>query len=77
MLVKTPDLHAFNVLGTFAVISIMIGSVSERLPPDHHFLTNGTNGSVIMDTEARDVQRVKVAAETTLLCGIFQVNVAK
>uniref|UniRef100_A0A671L5U5 Solute carrier family 26 member 6-like n=1 Tax=Sinocyclocheilus anshuiensis TaxID=1608454 RepID=A0A671L5U5_9TELE len=60
-------------IGTFAVISIMIGSVSERLAPDDHFLTNGTNGSVLMDTEARDVQRVKVAAATTLLCGIFQV----
>uniref|UniRef100_A0A8C1ZFK7 Si:ch211-117c9.2 n=1 Tax=Cyprinus carpio TaxID=7962 RepID=A0A8C1ZFK7_CYPCA len=60
-------------IGTFAVISIMIGSVSERLAPDDHFLTNGTNGSVVMDMEARDVQRVKVAAATTLLCGIFQV----
>ncbi|XP_077070065.1 solute carrier family 26 member 6 [Siphateles boraxobius] len=60
-------------IGTFAVISIMIGSVSERLAPEYQFLTNGTNGSVVMDTEARDVQRVKVAAATTLLCGIFQV----
>uniref|UniRef100_A0A9J7ZRL4 Solute carrier family 26 member 6, like 2 n=1 Tax=Cyprinus carpio carpio TaxID=630221 RepID=A0A9J7ZRL4_CYPCA len=60
-------------IGTFAVISIMIGSVSERLAPDDHFLTNGTNESVVMDMEARDVQRVKVAAATTLLCGIFQV----
>ncbi|KAL1249673.1 hypothetical protein QQF64_020678 [Cirrhinus molitorella] len=60
-------------IGTFAVISIMIGSVSERLAPDDHFLTNGTNGSFVVDTEARDVQRVKVAAATTLLCGIFQV----
>ncbi|XP_016421947.1 solute carrier family 26 member 6 [Sinocyclocheilus rhinocerous] len=67
------DLRSLNVPGTFAVISIMIGSVSERLAPDDHFLTNGTNGSVVMDTEARDVQRVKVAAATTLLCGIFQV----
>ncbi|RXN30893.1 solute carrier family 26 member 6-like protein [Labeo rohita] len=60
-------------IGTFAVISIMIGSVSERLAPDDHFLTNGTNGSFVVDTEARDVERVKVAAATTLLCGIFQV----
>lgn len=55
----------------------MIGSVSERLAPEDRFLTNGTNGSVVMDTEARDVQRVKVAAATTLLCGIFQVSLAK
>ncbi|XP_073795898.1 solute carrier family 26 member 6 [Danio rerio] len=60
-------------IGTFAVISIMIGSVSERLAPDGHFLTNGTNGLVVVDTEARDLQRLKVAAATTLLCGIFQV----
>ncbi|ROL48511.1 Solute carrier family 26 member 6 [Anabarilius grahami] len=60
-------------IGTFAVISIMIGSASERLAPEDRFLTNGTNGSVVMDIEARDVQRVKVAAATTLLCGIFQV----
>ncbi|KAK9953810.1 hypothetical protein ABG768_015935 [Culter alburnus] len=60
-------------IGTFAVISIMIGSVSERLAPEDRFLTNGTNGSVVIDTEARDVLRVKVAAATTLLCGIFQV----
>ncbi|XP_067302875.1 solute carrier family 26 member 6 [Pseudorasbora parva] len=60
-------------IGTFAVISIMIGSVSQRLAPEDQFLTNGTNGSVVVDTEARDVQRVKVAAATTLLCGIFQV----
>ncbi len=72
-----PDLRSLNVPGTFAVISIMIGSVSERLAPDDHFLTNGTNGSVVMDTEARDAQRVKVAAATTLLCGIFQASLAK
>ncbi|XP_051518770.1 solute carrier family 26 member 6 [Myxocyprinus asiaticus] len=60
-------------VGTFAVISIMIGGVSERLVPDDRFLTNGTNGSVIADTVARDELRVKVAAATTLLCGVFQV----
>ncbi|XP_056588193.1 solute carrier family 26 member 6 [Triplophysa dalaica] len=60
-------------IGTFAVISIMIGSVSERLAPDDRFIINGTNGSVIVDTEARDELRVNVAAATTLLCGIFQI----
>nr|XP_055044745.1 solute carrier family 26 member 6 isoform X2 [Misgurnus anguillicaudatus] len=60
-------------IGTFAVISLMIGSVSERLAPDDHFLINGTNGSIIVDTEVRDELRVKVAATTTVLCGIFQV----
>uniref|UniRef100_A0A8C1GDT6 Si:ch211-117c9.2 n=1 Tax=Cyprinus carpio TaxID=7962 RepID=A0A8C1GDT6_CYPCA len=73
VLVMKTDLGSLNIPGTFAVISIMIGSVSERLAPDDHFLTNGTNESVVMDMEARDVQRVKVAAATTLLCGIFQV----
>lgn len=60
-------------IGTFAVISLMIGSVSERLAPDDHFLINGTNGTIIVDTEVRDELRVKVAATTTILCGIFQV----
>ncbi|KAA0706895.1 Solute carrier family 26 member 6 [Triplophysa tibetana] len=45
-------------IGTFAVISIMIGSVSERLAPDDRFIINGTNGSVIVDTEARDELRI-------------------
>ena len=62
--------------GTFAVISIMIGSVAERLAPDANFIGNVTNGSsegVVVDIAARDAYRVEIATSITLLSGIFQV----
>ncbi|KAG7277838.1 hypothetical protein CRUP_006738 [Coryphaenoides rupestris] len=62
-------------IGTFAVLSIMVGGVTERLAPDSDFLTvNGTNltgGQV--DVHARDFYRVQVAAATTVLGGLIQV----
>ncbi|XP_031422397.1 solute carrier family 26 member 6 isoform X2 [Clupea harengus] len=63
-------------IGTFAVISIMIGSVAERLAPDANFIGNVTNGSsegVVVDIAARDAYRVEIATSITLLSGIFQV----
>lgn len=57
--------------GTFAVISIMIGSVTERLAPDSNFIVNGTNATVNID--ARDAYRVQIACSLTVLTGIFQV----
>ncbi|MBN3317376.1 S26A6 protein, partial [Atractosteus spatula] len=60
-------------IGTFAVVSIMVGGVTERVAPDHDFLVNGTNGSGVIDIAARDAQRVQVAAAATVLAGIFQV----
>ncbi|XP_013990168.1 solute carrier family 26 member 6 [Salmo salar] len=61
-------------IGTFAVISIMIGSVTERLAPDSDFtFLNGTNGTAGLDVTARDAYRVQIAASTTVLCGLFQV----
>lgn len=60
--------------GTFTVLSIMVGSVTERLAPDSNFLsTNGTNITVEVDTAARDSYRVQVAAATTVLGGLIQV----
>ncbi|CAL8253927.1 unnamed protein product, partial [Gadus morhua 'NCC'] len=60
---------------TFAVLSIMVGGVTERLAPDSNFLiANGTNltaGQV--DIQARDLYRVQVAAATTVLGGLIQV----
>ncbi|KAJ4934305.1 hypothetical protein JOQ06_007103 [Pogonophryne albipinna] len=56
--------------GTFAVISIMIGSVTERLAPDIDFPANGTNGT---DLDARDAHRVEIACSLTVLTGIFQI----
>ncbi|XP_055022157.1 solute carrier family 26 member 6-like isoform X2 [Boleophthalmus pectinirostris] len=61
-------------VGTFAVISIMIGSVTERLGPDSNFhVNNGTNATGDVDIDARDAYRVKIACSLTLLVGIFQI----
>ncbi|KAK5605370.1 hypothetical protein CRENBAI_025569 [Crenichthys baileyi] len=60
--------------GTFTVLSIMVGSVTERLAPDEIFLTtNGTNLTSEVDIAARDSYRVQVAATTTVLGGLIQV----
>uniref|UniRef100_A0A3P9JPP9 Si:ch211-117c9.2 n=1 Tax=Oryzias latipes TaxID=8090 RepID=A0A3P9JPP9_ORYLA len=60
-------------IGTFAVISIMVGSVTERLAPDEAFYSNGTNGSLTVNIDARDAYRVQMACSVTLLSGIFQI----
>ncbi|KAK3566486.1 hypothetical protein QTP86_034064 [Hemibagrus guttatus] len=60
-------------VGTYAVMSVMIGGVTERMAPDSEFMifSNISNISVI-DTVARDSERVKIAAAVTCLSGIFQ-----
>ncbi|KAG7494395.1 solute carrier family 26 member 6-like [Solea senegalensis] len=61
-------------IGTFTVLSIMVGSVTERLAPDVDFLKmNGTNVTAEVDITARDSYRVQVAAATTVLGGLIQV----
>ncbi|XP_012728204.2 solute carrier family 26 member 6, like [Fundulus heteroclitus] len=61
-------------IGTFTVLSIMVGSVTERLAPDEMFLiTNGTNSTSGVDITARDAYRVQVAVATTFLGGVIQV----
>uniref|UniRef100_A0A3B4ZDC7 Solute carrier family 26 member 6 n=1 Tax=Seriola lalandi dorsalis TaxID=1841481 RepID=A0A3B4ZDC7_SERLL len=60
-------------IGTFAVISIMIGSVTERIAPDSNFIVNGTNGTDIVDIDDRDAFRVQIACSLTVLAGIFQI----
>ncbi|KAG8007769.1 Solute carrier family 26 member 6 [Nibea albiflora] len=63
-----------NSIGTFTVLSIMVGSVTERLAPDVDFLKiNGTNVTAEVDIIARDSYRVQVAAATTVLGGLIQV----
>ncbi|TKS71370.1 Solute carrier family 26 member 6 [Collichthys lucidus] len=63
-----------NSIGTFTVLSIMVGSVTERLAPDMDFLKiNGTNVTTEVDIIARDAYRVQVAAATTVLGGLIQV----
>ncbi|XP_061553621.1 solute carrier family 26 member 6 isoform X2 [Phycodurus eques] len=60
-------------IGTFAVISIMIGSVTERLAPDSNFLVNGTNGTGSVNVDERDAYRVQIASSLTVLAGLFQI----
>uniref|UniRef100_A0A8D3DJX3 SLC26A/SulP transporter domain-containing protein n=1 Tax=Scophthalmus maximus TaxID=52904 RepID=A0A8D3DJX3_SCOMX len=61
-------------IGTFAVISVMIGGVTERLAPDSDFMIwdNVTNSSNV-DIISRDAERVRVATAVTFLAGIFQI----
>lgn len=60
-------------IGTFAVISLMIGGVAVREAPDSMFYVpgNGTNLTVI-DVEARDARRVQLAVALTTLVGLIQ-----
>ncbi|KAJ8007260.1 hypothetical protein DPEC_G00115700 [Dallia pectoralis] len=66
-------------IGTFAVISLMIGGVAVREAPDSQFtiqapngtLTNGTFANFI-DTEARDARRVQIAVVLTTMVGLIQ-----
>ncbi|KAM9342451.1 solute carrier family 26 member 6-like [Pholidichthys leucotaenia] len=60
-------------IGTFAVVSIMVGTVTERLAPDNDFIGNGTNGTDSEDIDERDAYRVQIACALTVLVGIFQI----
>lgn len=61
-------------VGTYAVMSVMIGGVTERLAPDSAFSAfDNVTGEAIINTTLRDAERVKVAAAVTFLSGIFQV----
>lgn len=65
----------FPHVGTYAVMSVMIGGVTERLAPDSKFMEpDGFNGSYTLNVTLRDEERVRVAAAVTLLSGIFQVH---
>ncbi|XP_020854654.1 solute carrier family 26 member 6 isoform X2 [Phascolarctos cinereus] len=59
-------------VGTFAVISVMVGSVSEALAPNDAFLVPGNDTEV--NEIARDATRVKVASALSFLVGVFQVG---
>ncbi|XP_053172865.1 solute carrier family 26 member 6 [Scomber japonicus] len=61
-------------VGTYAVMSVMIGGVIERLAPDSNFMIwdNMTNSSIV-DTLSRDAERVKVAAAVTFMSGLIQI----
>ncbi|NWX28553.1 S26A6 protein, partial [Notiomystis cincta] len=66
-----PTLYLFS--GPFAVISVMIGSLTDSLMPSENFLesVNGSNATV--NEELRDAARVELVATITVLTGIFQV----
>uniref|UniRef100_A0AAQ5Y9N2 STAS domain-containing protein n=1 Tax=Amphiprion ocellaris TaxID=80972 RepID=A0AAQ5Y9N2_AMPOC len=61
-------------VGTYAVMSVMIGGVTERLAPESDFTTwdNVTNSSIV-DIAARDAERIRVAVAVTFLSGLFQI----
>ncbi|XP_070767116.1 solute carrier family 26 member 6 [Enoplosus armatus] len=61
-------------VGTYAVMSVMIGGVIERLAPDSNFIIwdNVTNSSIV-DTFSRDAERVRVAAAVTFISGLLQI----
>uniref|UniRef100_A0A8C5QZA8 Solute carrier family 26 member 5 n=1 Tax=Leptobrachium leishanense TaxID=445787 RepID=A0A8C5QZA8_9ANUR len=63
-------------IGTFAVISLMIGGVAIRIAPDEQFQimnTNSTNGTFNQENvDARDALRVQVAVAITLISGLIQ-----
>lgn len=61
-------------VGTYAVMSVMIGGVTERLAPDSNFMIwdDVTNSSII-DTALRDAERIRVAAAVTFVSGLFQI----
>uniref|UniRef100_A0AAR2KTR9 STAS domain-containing protein n=1 Tax=Pygocentrus nattereri TaxID=42514 RepID=A0AAR2KTR9_PYGNA len=62
-------------IGTFAVISLMIGGVAVREAPDSMFPLNGTNVTGF-DVDARDARRVQVAVALTTLVGLIQSLIA-
>ncbi|XP_057711296.1 prestin isoform X2 [Corythoichthys intestinalis] len=60
-------------IGTFAVISLMIGSVAVREVPDFYTLpVNGSNESAILNGTIQE-KRVQVAVALTTLVGIIQI----
>uniref|UniRef100_A0A669P0J9 Solute carrier family 26 member 6 n=1 Tax=Phasianus colchicus TaxID=9054 RepID=A0A669P0J9_PHACC len=63
-----------NSVGPFAVISVMIGSVTDSLVPSEDFMefVNGTNVTEVNEAR-RDAARVELVATITVLSGIFQV----
>ncbi|XP_047235966.1 solute carrier family 26 member 6 isoform X2 [Girardinichthys multiradiatus] len=61
-------------VGTYAVMSVMIGGVVDQLAPDSNFeIWNNVTNSSIIDTVARDKERVQIAATVTFMSGLFQI----
>ncbi|XP_042306087.1 solute carrier family 26 member 6 isoform X2 [Sceloporus undulatus] len=62
-------------VGPFAVISVMIGSMTDSLEPSGKYMdpVNGTNYTILNETR-RDAARVELVAAVTFLVGIFQIG---
>lgn len=60
--------------GPFAVISVMIGSLTESLVPSEDFLEPVNGSNMTVNEERRDAARVELVATITVLTGIFQVK---
>uniref|UniRef100_G1SDQ3 Solute carrier family 26 member 6 n=1 Tax=Oryctolagus cuniculus TaxID=9986 RepID=G1SDQ3_RABIT len=58
-------------VGTFAIMSVMVGSVTESLAPDEDFMDIAN--STVNET-ARDTYRVQLASTLSVLVGLFQVG---
>ncbi|MEQ2218324.1 hypothetical protein XENOCAPTIV_001594, partial [Xenoophorus captivus] len=61
-------------IGTFAVVSLMIGGVAVREAPEKSFVLpiNGSNSSLVLNEEALNAKRVQVAVVLTTMVGIIQ-----
>ncbi|NXN70933.1 S26A6 protein, partial [Himantopus himantopus] len=59
--------------GPFAVISVMIGSLTESLLPSEKFLESVNGSNMTVNEERRDNARVELVATITVLTGVFQV----
>ncbi|NXD99526.1 S26A6 protein, partial [Chaetorhynchus papuensis] len=66
-----PTLYLFS--GPFAVISVMIGSLTESLVPSENFPESINGRNETNSDELRDAARVELVATITVLTGIFQV----
>ncbi|NWU76395.1 S26A6 protein, partial [Onychorhynchus coronatus] len=59
--------------GPFAVISVMIGSLTESLLPSENFQQSLNDSNTTVNEALRDAARVELVATITVLTGIFQV----
>ncbi|NXK03932.1 S26A6 protein, partial [Herpetotheres cachinnans] len=59
--------------GPFAVISVMIGSMTDSLLPSEKFLESVNGSNMTVNEARRDAARVELVATITVLTGIFQV----
>uniref|UniRef100_A0A8C4XQY2 Solute carrier family 26 member 6 n=1 Tax=Falco tinnunculus TaxID=100819 RepID=A0A8C4XQY2_FALTI len=62
-----------NSVGPFAVISVMIGSLTDSLLPSEKFLESVNGSNMTVNEAQRDAARVELVATITVLTGIFQV----